>query len=193
MESGVFDEIVVSSDWNKAMAFAQGLDHKIERPAELCTDESHDYQWVKHAIDNYPGYDLFAILRPTNPFRTADTIRRAFAEFNPSYDSLRAIEPTKHHPYKSWTIQAGRISPLIPEIGVYGGSLIDAFDLPTQLLPELYCQNGCIHIAYTAVLEKFKNVTGNRIKPFFTFGNEGIDINTPQDLEYAEWIMRGRP
>ena len=191
MESKIFDRLVVTSNYRtRCLAWIPSdvVDY-LYRPAKLCTDEAHDYQWVKHALDCNPGFDLFAILRPTSPFRTADTIRRAFAEFDPSYDSLRAVEPTKHHPYKSWIMKEDRIFPLIccHQEWLFHGS----FDLPTQLLPKIYCQNACIHIAKTEVLEKFGNVSGEVIKPFFTKGVEGIDINTPKDLEYAEWIMRG--
>ncbi len=200
VHTGIFSKIVVSTDWEKVLVYMATRSSLpvsspfdvITRPAKLCTDESHDYQWVKHALDCNPGFDLFAILRPTSPFRTADTIRRAFAEFDSSYDSLRAIEPTKHHPHKSWEIEDGGLSPFFPKWSICGGRSISDFDLPTQLLPEIYCQNACIHIAKTEVLEKFKNVSGEIIKPFFTEGDEGIDINTPEDLEYAEWIMRGR-
>ncbi len=187
-EADIFDEIAVSSDWPSCLNLAEYFDIKsIKRPPELCQDTSHDYEWVKHALNRYPGYDIFVILRPTSPFRTAETIKRAMREFlnGPSCDSMRAIERTPAHPKKSWEVG---------EVFMYpceDGEINDFpwFDLPTQSLGNVYVQNGCIHIAWTATMEKYGNVSGDVIRPFFTEGNEGIDINTPEDLQYAEWLM----
>ena len=194
LSSCLFDHIVVSTDWGKVAGFSRTYNnlHNLDvlmRPDELCTDIAHDYQWVKHAVDKYPGFDAFAILRPTSPFRTAETIRRAFDVFKTGCDSVRAVEPTGHHPGKSWVLDGGRMDPYVFDCGF---GFIRDYDMPTQALERVYCQNACIHIAKTEVLEKYKNVTGDIIKPFLTTGDEGIDINTPDDLAYAEWVMRGR-
>lgn len=190
-ESGQFDRIVVSTDWNECVTLAEnmGVDALL-RPDELCTDQAHDYQWVRHAIDAHPSYDAFVILRPTSPFRTAETIKRAMDDFRCiPCDSMRAVEKTTAHPKKSWDVDGVYMFPY--EEGDRGG--FPYYDLATQMLGPVYVQNGCIHIAWTATLEKFGNVSGERIRPFFTEGNEGVDINTPQDLEYAKWLMgRGK-
>lgn len=184
-----FDRLVVSSDWPECLELADSLDvDGIVRPPELCADASHDFEWVRHALDALPGFDIFVILRPTSPFRTAETIRRAIAQFlaEPMADSMRAVERTTAHPRKSWELLPdGRMTPYFSaKINGFPG-----FDLSTQSLGDVYCQNGCIHVAWTATLEKFGNVSGERIKPFFTEGREGVDINNPEDLQYAEWLM----
>jgi CMP-N,N'-diacetyllegionaminic acid synthase len=102
-ESGQFDRIVVSTDWNECVTLAEnmGVDALL-RPDELCTDQAHDYQWVRHAIDAHPSYDAFVILRPTSPFRTAETIKRAMDEFiRVPCDSMRAVERTTAHPKRA--------------------------------------------------------------------------------------------
>lgn len=190
-ESGVFDEIAVSTDWPDCMQLAENMGvGAILRPSDLCTDQAHDYQWVRHALEARPGFDLFVILRPTSPFRTAATIRRAMDEFFLApCDSMRAVERTTAHPKKSWDVDGLYMFPY--EEGDFNG--FPYYDLATQMLGPVYVQNGCIHIAWTATLEKFGNVSGERIRPFFTEGHEGVDINTPEDLEFAEWLIeRGK-
>ncbi len=182
------DEIVVSTDWDECISLAQRMGvAAIDRPPELCTDVSHDYEWVRHALDAFPGFDVFVILRPTSPFRTAETIKRAMREFldGPPCDSMRAVERTPAHPKKSWEL--GNVYMYPYDFGDLNG--FPYHDLSTQSLGDVYVQNGCIHIAWTATLEKYGNVSGELIRPFFTEGNEGIDINTKQDLEFAEWLM----
>lgn len=186
----IFQEIVVSTDWDECFELAENNGvNALMRPPEICQDDSHDYEWVKHALDNYPGFDVFTILRPTSPFRTSFTIIKAMFQFV-SYpcDSLRAVEKTRSHPKKSWVVFNGLMLPV--SIETING--FPCYDLSTGVLGDVYCQNGCIHIAWTNVLERFGNVSGEKIRPYFTTGREGIDINTPQDFAYAEWIMRGR-
>jgi N-acylneuraminate cytidylyltransferase len=192
IESKIINRIVVSSDWDECLELAGKMAvDAIRRPPELCLDSSHDFEFVCHALERYPDYDIFMILRPTSPFRTADTIRRAMDLFlsEPRCDSLRAVEPTRAHPRKSWTMAAdNRIVP-------YGKIMVGVFpgyDLSTQALGSVYCQNGCIHVAWVDTLRKFWNVSGDHIKGYVTRGNEGIDINMPDDLAYAEWIMKGK-
>lgn len=184
-----FNEIVVSSDWSKCLELAEHMGvSTIKRPAELCRDESHDYEFVKHTLDEYRGFDCFAILRPTSPFRTAATIRRAMQQFHtePFGDSLRAVAPTVNHPRKSWWVTKEY---LVPYSGTNLVNGFPAYDMPTQALGPVYCQNGCIHVAWTATLEQFGNVSGGLIKAFVTKDYEGIDINTPEDLAFAEMLM----
>ena len=207
LDTRMFEKIVVSTNWDKAAELAGRFKggppgthvETMMRPDDLCTDTAHDYQWVKHALDHY-HCDIFAILRPTNPFRTAQTIRNAFAAIQPGCDSVRAIEKTSCHPYKSWIAHNDgkdpvtgeklyRLEPFIHET-IEG---VGAFDHPTQLLPEIYVQNACIQISYPGTLEKFGNVTGDYVIPYFTEGIEGFDINQPENLAYAEWIMKGKP
>lgn len=189
--SEVLDKIVVSTDWVQCLGLAgqMGVDSLV-RPDELCQDDSHDFQFVQDTLRWYPGYDLFMILRPTSPFRTGETIMRAlnrFKEFGP--DSMRAVEPTKHHPSKSWDIQLHPKGELMLPFIRKSRGLIPSFDLPMQSLGRIFCQNGCIHIAQTSIIGKYSNVSGLRIMPFRTQGYEGFDINTPDDLEFANFLI----
>ena len=191
-KSRVFEQIIVSTDWDECAAAAV-LSHAgfIERPSDLSGDDSHDFEWVKHALNLMPGFDIFIILRPTSPFRTKDTIIRAlnkFIAYQPA-DSLRAVERTSAHPGKSWVLSGDYMRPL-QHLPVFNG--VACYDMPTQALESIetvYSQNGCIHIGWVSNIERYGNVSGNTILPYFTQGDEGIDINTPEDLQYAGWLM----
>lgn len=188
-DSGIFDEIVVSTDWADCVQLAENMGvNVLLRPDALCTDMAHDYEWVRHALGAYPGFDIFVILRPTSPFRTGETIKRAMAQFltGKVCDSLRAVEPTKAHPGKSWILRNGNMMDPYTHTRIMG---FPSHDMATQSLIPVHCQNGCIHIAWVKTLEG-GNYSGRAIKGFLTEGNEGIDINTEQDLQYAEWLMR---
>ena len=107
-ETGIFDAVVVSTDSEEIAEIARRYGAEVPglRPAEMSTATSYDIEWVVHVMRDR-SEAIFAILRPTSPFRTADTIRRAYerlVELGDGADSIRAIEPARQHPGKMWTL-----------------------------------------------------------------------------------------
>jgi N-acylneuraminate cytidylyltransferase len=100
LESGVFDAVVVSTDSEEIAAVARhyGAEVPFLRPPQLAGDTSPDIEWVEYTLSELKRagrqWDCFSLLRPTSPFRTAATIRRAWSRFlaQPGVDSLRAVE-----------------------------------------------------------------------------------------------------
>ena len=64
-------------------------------------------------IEKRSKYHIFSILRPTNPLRDEETIKRAFKIFfNTKCDSLRAVDLCQQHPYKMWKIKNDFMKPI---------------------------------------------------------------------------------
>ena len=122
LDSGVFAAVVVSTDSEEYAAIARHYGAEVPplRPADLAGETSPDIEWVEHTLTSFKElgrqYDCFSILRPTSPFRTADTIRRAWGEFcaENGVDSLRAVEKCHTHPAKMWVVRGKRMVPLLP-------------------------------------------------------------------------------
>ncbi len=177
IDSEIFDEVIVSTDSQKYAAVASSYGaNVVMRPQQYASDCSPDIEWVKHCL---PKCDWFSILRPTSPFRTVETIKRAYGEFSKKYDSLRAVELCKQHPFKMWIIEGDLMSPFL-KTGMHS--------TPYQSLPGIYIQNASLEIAWSYVLKK-DSISGYIIKPFFTKGYEGFDINEPYDIKFAEWLV----
>jgi CMP-N,N'-diacetyllegionaminic acid synthase len=192
--SGVFDAVVVSTDSPKYAAIAAhyGAEVPALRPAGISGDRSPDIEWVEHmlAVLEKDGrhFDVFAILRPTSPFRQAETIRRAWTTFleDEGADSLRAVEPCRQHPGKMWVWRGNRLLPLLP---------LSPADQPWhssqyQALPEVFVQNASLEIAWVRVVTETRTIAGVDIVPFLTVGHEGFDVNQPYDLRLAEELVR---
>ena len=82
-QAGIFDRIVCSTDSGKIAEVAQryGADIPFLRPAEFATSTSPDIEWITHALEQLDEhYDLFAIVRATNPFRGPDVLRRGLEQ-----------------------------------------------------------------------------------------------------------------
>ena len=79
-----------------------------------------DIEWVEYTLRELTQqgreWDCFSLLRPTSPFRTAETIGRAWTRFTgqQDVDSLRAVERCAQHPGKMWEIRGDRMVPLMP-------------------------------------------------------------------------------
>lgn len=187
-ETGMFADVLVSTDSAEiaeaARRYGAGV---VERPAELATATSPDVEWVVHAMQGR-GEDAFAILRPTSPFRTAATIRRAWARFlelGDRIDSIRAVEPARQHPAKMWRVEGELMRPVLER----PGAGTPWHSMQHGSLPEVWVQNSSLEIAWRHVLDGEPSIAGERVAPFFTEGAEGFSIDYPEDLERAERLL----
>ena len=193
LESRVFDAVIVSTDSEEIAAVARhyGAEVPFLRPAAYATDTSPDIEWLEHALGELSArgrtWDCFSLLRPTSPFRTADTIRRAWTRFTAQQgvDSLRAVEKCAQHPGKMWVIRGERMFPLLPD-----GPVDQPWhSTPYQALPPVYVQNASLEIAWTRVVRERRTIAGDVLVPFLTDGYEGFDINDASDWMVAERLL----
>ena len=113
---------MVSTDSAEIATIARhyGAEVPFLRPAQFAGDTSPDIEWLEHTLLELKRrgrtWDCFSLLRPTSPFRTADTIRRAWTGFiaQQGVDSLRAVEKCAQHPGKMWIVRGDRMVPLLP-------------------------------------------------------------------------------
>lgn len=195
LEAGVFDAVVVSTDSPEIAAVARryGADVNKLRPPEISSATSPDIEWVLHeerALDaTGSAFDVFAILRPTSPFRSAGTIRRALehlVELGGRTDSIRAVEPCRQHPGKMWTLAGDLLEPLLSQ----PANETPLHSRQYQALPSVYVQNSSLELAWRRVLAgPLPTISGARVAPFFTAGAEGFSIDYPEDLERAERML----
>jgi CMP-N-acetylneuraminic acid synthetase len=191
--SGIFDAVICSTDSERYADIARhyGAEVPFLRPSEFATSTSPDIEWVEDMLkrlkDQGRSYDCFSILRPTSPFRTADTIRRAWSEFlaEEGVDSLRAVEKVSQHPGKMWLVRGKRMAPLLhqdPGEQPWHSSQMAA-------LPVVFVQNASLEIAWSRVVFSGRTIAGSSVMPFFTGEEEGFDINNQYEWDYAEAMV----
>ena len=191
-QSEVFDRIVVSTDSERIAQVARwyGADVPFLRPDEYATSTSPDIEWIAWTLPRLEErYDLFAIVRATNPFRGPDVIRRGLDQLlaTPEADSIRAVERVKQHPGKMWVVD---------EVGRLMRPLLDQSHLDVawhagqyQALPPVYVQNSALEIAWTRVVEATGTREGRMLAPFLTEGFEGLNIDDEDDFARAEQLV----
>jgi CMP-N,N'-diacetyllegionaminic acid synthase len=191
-QSGVFERVLVSTDSEQIADVARwyGADVPFLRPAEYATSTSPDIEWITYTLERLPEtYDLFGIVRATNPFRGPDVIRRGLQQLldTPEADSIRAVELVKQHPGKMWLLaEDGRtMRPLLDQshldVAWHAGQL--------QALPPVYVQNSALEIAWTRVVTETRSREGRVLCPFFTAGLEGFNVDDETDWERAEALV----
>jgi CMP-N,N'-diacetyllegionaminic acid synthase len=195
LQSGVFERVVVSTDSEEIAEVARwyGAEVPFLRPVEYATSTSPDIEWLVDALGRLDEeYDLFALIRATNPFRGSDAVRRGFEQFLaiPEADSLRAVELVKQHPGKMWVLaDDGRtMSPLLDqshlEVAWHAGQY--------QALPRVYVQNSALEIAWTRVVTALGTREGFVVTPFLTQGLEGFNVDDEEDWSRAELLVETR-
>jgi CMP-N,N'-diacetyllegionaminic acid synthase len=191
-ESGLFDAAVVSTDSEEIAAVARHYGGEVPslRPTAFATATSADIEWICHVLDELEAsgrsFELFSILRPTSPFRTAATIRRAWDRLLsvPDADSVRAVELCRQHPGKMWVLDGELMRPLLPQ-----PEGVPYHSSQYQSLPQVYVQNSSLEIAWTRVATEGGSIAGERVVPFLTEGAEGFSVDYPGDIELAERMV----
>src|SRR5436309_7982502 len=188
LQAGVFQRVVCSTDSGKIAEVAQryGADVPFLRPPELATSTSPDIEWITFTLEELgEHYDLFAIVRATNPFRGPDAFLRGLAQLlaTPEADSIRAVELVKQHPGKMWIVEGATMRPLLDqshlEVAWHAGQY--------QALPKVYVQNSALEMAWTRVVAGTGTREGRTVAPFFTQAHEGFNIDDEED-----WARAGR-
>jgi CMP-N-acetylneuraminic acid synthetase len=192
LQSDAFARVVVSTDSEEIAEVARwyGADVPFLRPSEYATSTSPDIEWLRFTLEALTErYELFALIRATNPFRGPDAVRRGLAQFlaTPEADSLRAVELVKQHPGKTWVLsEDGRtMRPLLDqshlEVAWHAGQY--------QALPPVYIQNSALEIAWTRVVSETGTREGKVVAPFLTSGYEGFNVDDEEDWERAERLV----
>lgn len=193
LKSEIFDQVVCVTDSERYADIATYYGAQVPslRPEITSTDTSPDIEWVSWILGTLiktgQNYDFFSILRPTSPFRSSATIKRANKIFLESQaDSIRAVEITKQHPGKMWNLEGKYLVPLISQ---------EINNVPWHSsqfasLPKIYSQNASLEMSWTKNVINEESISGQRIAPFFTENLEGFDINNEEDLILLEHYIK---
>lgn len=193
LQARLVDRVIVTTDGEAIAeaARAAGAEVPFVRPAELAGDLVRDLPVFEHALAwllEHEGYvpDVVVQLRPTSPIRPRglvdDAIERLLAR--PDADSLRAVCPVLHPPYKMWRIEDDTLQPLLDS------GVPEQHDAPRQALPVTYLQSGLLDVIRTRTITELHSMSGSRIVPLVLDPVLDADIDDQRSLEWA--IERAR-
>jgi len=190
--SDFIDRVIVSTDDAEIAEIAKqwGAEVPFIRPIELANDYVTDYPVFYHAMSwleenqNYRA-NIVVQLRPTSPFRPSQSVDEAISLLLDSdADSVRAVTSAGQNPYKMWRIQENKLIPLLHS------EFNEPYNMPRQKLPPTYWQTGHIEvIRYDTIFKKF-SMTGDFILPYILSPQYAIDLDTPLQWEFAEFLIQ---
>lgn len=189
LKSRLFFWVVVSTDSRRYAEIARSYGATVVmRPERYALSGSPDIEWIKWTLGELSiTEERFAILRPTSPFRSEQTIWRCLDAWDTQkYDSIRAVERVSQHPGKMWVVRDQALFPLLPlqppEQPWHSSQM--------KTLPEVYVQNASLEMSTAEVLHRTSTISGWRMQAFITDAWEGFDLNTEYDWEIAEKAVR---
>ncbi|WP_348613943.1 acylneuraminate cytidylyltransferase family protein [Kocuria rhizophila] len=175
-------DVLVSTDDEEIadVARAAGADVPFLRPPHLAQDETPTEPVIRHAVDVRTAQgrrpDAVMLLQATSPVRQPGTLDRAIEQFTASgVDSMVGVVPVA--PFL-WELTD-------PPRAAYP---VDARPRRQDMGPtdKRYRETGSLYITRTEIYERQNNRLGGDIGLFVMAEEEGVDIDTLQDLELAE-------
>jgi len=200
--SKLLTRLVISTDDEEIAQVACGLGVEVPfmRPKELAGDEVPDFPVFEHSLqwfrdnENYVP-DIVVHLRPTTPFKTGEDIDKGIELLmgNPDAESVRSVCTPLHSPFKMYRAEEKEkfLVPLLKDTypDVFK-KYPEAFNMPRQLLPQVWRHSGYIDIIRSSVILEKRSMSGTKILPLLFDERRDIDIDTMKELKYAEEIIR---
>lgn len=198
MASDVFDKIIISSDgWtltddkppeefeNEFKKYYGIVEYDKERPAELATDEARLDPLLLYYAKKYPEIELWCLLQPTSPLRTAKDIQKAHKmALKERYASVLSVYPEKGF---YWVKDA---------VGFQGKKLpVATYNIDKrpnrQDRKDWYAENGAIYFTKTYALNATEIRCGGGVGLYIMPKERSYEIDSPTDWAVAEFIKRG--
>ena len=191
--SSLLDDCIVSTDSEEiaAAAVGEGGSAPFLRPPELAADDSTAQQVVTHALDTYDPdgrFDYVMLLQPTSPLRTAGDIDGTI-DLARRHDAASVVSFTyeeTHHPYYMYFVEEAD-SPVGPPR--MKQIFEDRVGTPRQEFPAAAYRNGAVYLTRTEYFRREDSLVSEDVIPWFMPSSRAINIDTPEDLLLAEFLL----
>lgn len=187
-ESGLFDEIMVSTDSKEYADIAKqwGGNVPFLRNHELSNDTASSWDVVKEVIERYKElgteFDTVALLQPTSPLRTSNDIIEGYKVMREKdANFVVGVCEMDHSPLWANTLPEtlSMESFIRPEIA----------KIPRQSIPTYYRINGALYIVKIDYLVKSSDIYENRSFASIMRKENSIDIDDQMDFTIAEVLI----
>jgi CMP-N,N'-diacetyllegionaminic acid synthase len=186
--SGIFDEVVVSTDSLEYSKIALSYGAKVPylRPRALASDEAKSWDVVKDLIKSYEDKNIFfdkiTLLQPTSPLRDEKDIISADQFFDQKKaEFVVSVNQVDFHP--KW---ANTLPKNLSFKNFLDKSIIN---VPRQKLVKHYRINGAIYIINKSLLMSGENYYESKSFAYIMDKAKSIDIDDEIDFWLAETIL----
>lgn len=189
LESGVFEEIVVSTDDPKVVEMVESISgvEVHSRPSHLATDNARNIEVLLDILkEKKLSEGTCGIFQPTSPFRTGRDIVNAMEQLNEEVDSVIGVTDFITSPAFAAEFVESDGMPLLhfPE----GSPLISGRTRKQQQAPVVH-PNGAIYIAWIDKLLVRGSFFSDRTLGYMMDRISSIDIDEELDLAFASTVL----
>lgn len=190
LESGEFDEVMVSTDSERYAEIAgkSGASVPFLRSAKTAGDTASSWDTVEEVLAGYEAigktFDSFCLLQPTSPMRTKEDIQGAYDLFRTKADfAVVSVCETEHSP-----LWCGHL----PDNGEFIDFLQQNSMKQRQAEGKFYRLNGAIYIVDTKRFRQDRFLYQKGSYAFIMKQEHSIDIDTELDFIIAEALIESR-
>jgi len=189
------DRVLVTTDSEQYASIAReyGAEVPFLRPAEISSDSSGDYEFIRHALDwmqDNEGYqpEYIVHLRPTTPLREVSYIESAIETIKKDNQAtaLRSLHEMPESAYKTFEIEGGYLKSICSK-----SSDIEAANRPRQEFKKTYDANGYVDVIKTSYVIANKKIHGDHVIGYIT--PRVFEVHTLEDFEYLEYQIARNP
>lgn len=187
-ESGIFDEIMVSTDSEKYAEIARrwGASVPFLRDQELSNDTVSSWDVVKDVVGRYNdlGFELgmVALLQPTSPLRTSSDIIEGYKVMREKdANFVVAVCEMDHSPL--WANKLPEDHSMVNFIRS------EAVKMPRQSIPTYYRINGALYIVKVDYLMETTDIYAEKSFATIMSKENSIDIDDLLDFNLASLIL----
>lgn len=188
-ESGLFDEIMVSTDSKGYADIAKrwGANVPFLRSDELSNDTASSWDVVKEVIKKYKNlgteFDTVALLQPTSPLRTSIDIIEGYKVFKEKAAKfVVGVCEMDHSPLWANTLP--------DDYSMENFIRPEVVKMPRQSIPTYYRINGALYIVKIDSLMENVDIYGNRSFALVMKKENSIDIDEMLDFIIAESLLK---
>ena len=186
LDSALIDKVLVSTESDRISQWVTDTYPDVivhHRDAWLSGDEIHATAVVSSCIGYADGYDALLMLLPTSPFRTTENINEALSLLSDQYDSVVGVSEVGVPLIRLREIRSRY---LVPVRGLAPDELVRN----RQLCDPLYVVNGAMFVCWLVHFQRHHSFHVGHVRAYIMTPEEGLDIDTPEDLEGARRIVR---
>lgn len=185
LSSGVFDEVMVSTDDEEIAAIARrfGATVPFMRSAEAANDYASTDDVIAEVLKAYETggahFDRFCCIYPTAPFVTAEKLKNAMALLDQA-ESVMPVVAFSYPPQRGIILEGGRIRRKYPEF----------LTARSQDLEKMYHDCGQFYACRTDAFFRDNTTDVDDLVPMIMPEMEVQDIDTKEDWAIAELKYR---
>jgi CMP-N,N'-diacetyllegionaminic acid synthase len=186
LQAAEVDRVIVSTDDQEIadISLVFGAEVPFLRPDRFATDETPGIEPVLHAISALPQFDWILVLQPTSPLRALKDIENIvnYAKLNNVKSAVSVVEASNHPHWTYLRDQSGKLSSMTSGVPA----------TRRQELPPAYALNGALYLAQCDWLLENKTFLSNETFGYVMPLERSVDIDSPLDWKWAEFLMRMR-